>query len=372
MNLNENIVFRSAETKDLDQLAQLEQRCFDYDQLTRRNFHWMLTRANADLVVVEENKQIVGYVLTLYHSGTSLARLYSMAVDAGQRGKGLGNRLMEAAERAAQKRKCAYLRLEVRPDNLSAIKLYESRGYRQFDVIQDYYDDHADAKRFEKRILRYVAHGDRRPVPFYAQSTDFTCGPAALMMAMHYLNDRVELSKRLELQLWREATTIFMTAGHGGCGPHGLALAAHRRGFDVSIYINHSEALFVEGVRSESKKEVIAFVQADFESQIQDTSIKLIRRPFSIDDIVDEIRAGAMPLVLISSYRLTESKAPHWVLITDVDEHYIYLHNPEVDEETGKTIFDCTHIPILKNEFERMAQFGRNRLRTLLVLNGKT
>ena len=365
------IAIRPAQLPDLDQLESLEQRCFDYDQLTRRNFQWMLTKAKASLLVADYKGKILGYVLVLYHSGTSLARLYSMAVDSENRGLGLGKRLLMVAEDAARERNCAYLRLEVRPDNDSAIRLYEACGYRQFEVIPDYYEDHAAARRYEKRILKYVVHGDRRPVAFYEQSTDFTCGPAALMMAMHYLNRDIPLEQRTELQIWREATTIFMTTGHGGCGPHGLALAAHRRGFDVEIFINQREPLFVEGVRSEAKKNVIELVQADFEDQIRRAKMRLRRHSFTLKDIVKALDNGAMPLVLISSYRLNKSKSPHWVVITDTDNNYMYVHNPEVDEDAGKTAFDCAHVPILKEEFERMAQFGSNRLRAMLVLRTK-
>lgn len=371
MITTDEITIRPAQTSDLDQLESLEQRCFDYDQLTRRNFQWMLTKAKASLLVADQEGKILGYVLVLYHGGTSLARLYSMAVDSESRGLGLGKRLLQVAEDVARERTCAYLRLEVRPDNDSAIRLYEASGYRQFEVIPDYYEDHAAARRYEKRILKYMVQGDRRPVRFYAQSTEFTCGPAALMMAMHYLNRNIPLDQRTELQIWREATTIFMTTGHGGCGPHGLALSAHRRGFDVEIFINQREPLFVEGVRSEAKKNVIELVQADFEEQIRRARMKLHRHSFALNEVVEVLDNGAMPVVLISSYRLNKSKSPHWVVITDIDNHYIYVHNPEIDEDTDNTAFDCSHVPILKEEFERMAQFGSNRLRAMLVLRTK-
>ena len=45
------------------------------------------------------------------------------------------------------------------------------------------------------------------------------------MMAMAALKPEQEMSRRVELQIWREATTVFMTTGHGGCSAHGLALA---------------------------------------------------------------------------------------------------------------------------------------------------
>ncbi|WP_431978555.1 peptidase C39 family protein, partial [Pseudomonas aeruginosa] len=43
-------------------------------------------------------------------------------------------------------------------------------------------------------------------------------------------------------------------------------------------------------------------------------------------DIPRQLARGGQPLVLISSYRLTRSKAPHWVLVTHYDEDFVYLH----------------------------------------------
>ena len=90
-------MIRSATLDDLDALVALEERCFDYDRLSRRNFRYMLTKARASILVDEHEGIIEGYVLVLFHAGTSLARMYSLAVSSDSRGRGLGRALMEAA-----------------------------------------------------------------------------------------------------------------------------------------------------------------------------------------------------------------------------------------------------------------------------------
>ena len=142
------------------------------------------------------------------------------------------------------------MRLEVREDNAPAIALYQRLGYRQFGTYRDYYEDHGNALRFERRILFYEPRREFLPVPYYPQTTEFTCGPAALIMAMAALNEQQPLTTLEELQIWREATTIFMLAGHGGCGPQGLAHAAWRRGYEASLWVSHEGPLFLETVRS--------------------------------------------------------------------------------------------------------------------------
>ena len=79
-----------------------------------------------------------------------------------------------------------------------------------------------EALRYEKALAPRLKPSLAR-VPYYEQTLDFTCGSSALMMAMKSLDPSLRFSRTLELRLWREATTIFMTSGHGGCGPLGLA-----------------------------------------------------------------------------------------------------------------------------------------------------
>ena len=117
--------FRAATYDDVDALLALEKASFDTDRLSRRSFQWMIRRGNAWLELAEDDAGLLGYALVLFHKGTSLARLYSMAIDARARGRGLGRALLERGEFEAIRRGSVYMRLEVRPDNAPAIALYE-------------------------------------------------------------------------------------------------------------------------------------------------------------------------------------------------------------------------------------------------------
>ena len=139
----------AATLEDLDQLVDLEQRCFDSDRMSRRSFRRMLTRANAAVLVDRDGGRVRGYALVLFHAGSSLARLYSLAVDPADRGHGIARALLAEAERIASERDCVDMRLELRRDNREALQLYENAGYRQFEVQADYYEDHTDALRME-------------------------------------------------------------------------------------------------------------------------------------------------------------------------------------------------------------------------------
>ncbi|GAB6041687.1 ribosomal protein S18-alanine N-acetyltransferase [Endothiovibrio diazotrophicus] len=358
---------RPARLEDLKVLLRLENACFDSDRLSARSFRHLLTKGKAATLVAEEEGALAGYILTLFHAGTSLARIYSLAVDPAARGRGLGRALVEAAEHDARQRGCAYLRLEVRRDNPPAQALYRSMGYRPFAVVADYYEDHTDALRLEK-VLTPRLDTELAAVPYYRQTLDFTCGPASLIMAMQALDPNLTADRNLELRIWREATTIFMTSGHGGCGPYGLALSAHARGFEVEVYVNHEEPLLLDSVRSEEKREVMRLVQEEMIEELREAGVAIYPERIGVDHLQRCFDLGSIALVLISSYRIYHEKFPHWVVVSGFDERFIYVHDPFVDDEKGKTETDCVNLPIPRDAFEQMARYGKAAQRAALIL----
>jgi ribosomal protein S18 acetylase RimI-like enzyme len=155
------VVIRDAEDEDLEGLSALEARSFASDRMARRNLKRLIDRKSARLRVAVGRSGLRGYHLVLFRKGSSVARLYSIAVDDRHRGAGLGRRLLADAEVLAARQSKRALRLEVREDNLPAIRLYERRGYRLIGRHARYYADHADALRYEKPLGKPEA--PRRP-----------------------------------------------------------------------------------------------------------------------------------------------------------------------------------------------------------------
>lgn len=362
---------RAATLADLDALVALEERCFSLDRLARRNFRHLLTRAHAETLVYELDGQLAGYVLLLFRQGTPLARLYSIATDPAWRGRGIAEALVSAAEQVALEQEALLMRLEIRKDNPASIGMFRKLGYRPFGEYAGYYEDEQDALRFQKYLGARQGESAFGRVPFYQQTLDFTCGPASLMMAMKALDPALELSRRLELKLWRESTTIFMTSGPGGCGPHGLALAAHRRGFRVEMCLRAAGPMFLDSVRSAEKKEVMQLVQEEQMEEVAAAAIPVEYQRINARDLEARFEAGGVPVVLISSYRLYQEKSPHWVVVTGFDERYVYVNDPYVDYEAHKTVTDCINIPILREDFDRMTRYGKSGQEAVLVLYGR-
>lgn len=361
---------RPATLKDLQALLEIESDSFDSDRLTRRSMrHWILAEHAQFLVLTSEN-ELAAYGLVWCHRGTRLARLYSLAVAVKHQGKGFAKILMEALENRCAQDGYLFMRLEVSKSNTAAIALYRKLGYRSFGEYHDYYADHSDALRMQKTIRKHSLDSIRRTTPWYQQTTHFTCGPASLMMAMASLDAEIEATQVLELDLWREATSIFMTSGHGGCHPFGLGLAAAKRGFEAEVYVNSNRPLFVDGVRSSHKKEVMTLVHEHFLQQVKtDGHVHLHYQDYSQADLDAWLSQGFAVLALISTYRLDGKRAPHWVTITGADDQCFYVHDPDPAISEGEQLaIDCQYLPIARQDFEKMSAFGAGRLRTAIAI----
>lgn len=141
---------RSARPADLDELLRLEAQ-FPGDRISRRQMRLHARHAGGMRVLVEGTR-LLGYALLLFRRRSRVARIYSLVVDAGQRGRGLGRELLADAEVLARRRGARALRLEVREDNAAARALYGAAGYREIARRAGYYEDGMDALRLEKPL----------------------------------------------------------------------------------------------------------------------------------------------------------------------------------------------------------------------------
>ena len=145
---------RRATPADLDALVALEQGAFSGARMSRAQYRRHLASPRAAVLVADTAGQgLLGSALVFFRAGSTLARLYSIATAPAARGRGIGGKLLAAAEEAARARGCRGVRLEVRMDNTAAMTLYERAGYRRIGRYAGYYEDGADAWRYEKSLV---------------------------------------------------------------------------------------------------------------------------------------------------------------------------------------------------------------------------
>jgi ribosomal-protein-alanine acetyltransferase len=358
---------RLANIKDLDRLVALENEVFSIDRFSRDQIEYLVTEAHASILLMELDGEMVGSAYLLWRKNLKVGRLYNIAVTPRIQGKGLGTQLLKECELEAARRQCDVLSLEVRSDNRSAITFYEKHGYKIEDTLPDYYEDGASGYKMTKKLVEDVPDQVHLSVPYYPQSLDYTCGPASMMMAFKNFLPDLNLNFTLELLVWKEATSIYMSSGLGGCDPLGLALAARRRGFLTRVILSKNQTPFFSSVRKDFKRKVIRIVHEDFLDKTEALGVPVQYFDFPFEEIMAGLYRGRVPIVLVSTYRLTGEKAPHYVVITGFDSKYVYFNDPNLEAYN----FDrsrARHVRISIEEFARMRRYGKDLYKSVIFI----
>jgi len=143
---------RPAVKKDLKALVNLEFIAFVKDRFSPRRIKYLLTKARSTMLVLEQNREIIGAAYLLWHKTRRTGRIYNIVITPKQQGKGYGAKLLKRCELECKGRKCRYISLEVRIDNKSAIEFYKKHGFEIAGKLPDYYDDGAAGYKMRKAL----------------------------------------------------------------------------------------------------------------------------------------------------------------------------------------------------------------------------
>ena len=103
---------------------------------------------------------------------------------------------------------------------------------------------------------------------------------------------------------------------------------AHRRRFGVGagrglkaqLWLSADDVPFIDGVRSEHKREVMQLVAEDFAKRCQREKFARAWAVLAVKIWRKALAQGKRILLLISTWRLNRNKAPHWVWLVDMDK----------------------------------------------------
>jgi ribosomal protein S18 acetylase RimI-like enzyme len=359
---------RKAARGDLDGLIELEHRVFDTDRLSRRSLRHFLTSPNAEVLVAEEpGGHLVGTAIVLFRPRAAAARLYSIAVAPHMGGRGVGTMLLAAAEDAALARDRRAIRLEVHHTNHAAIARYRKSGYREFGRHARYYEDGGDALRFEKRLVPNFAALKRAP-PYFHQTTEFTCGPACIMMALAWADRSFKPAPAMEFALWREATTIFLGSSPGGCEPYGMAVALRRHGLRPELHVSRKGPYFLDRVKSADARRVMQVTQREFQREAKALDIPSHLAPAGESVLMKAFDAGSVAVVLVSGYHMVPRGRPHWIFAFGRERRHVLMHDPAALRDDQGMAHAPETYAVPWTAFEPMTRVGRERLSAAIVI----
>ncbi len=133
------------QTSDIDEILELEQKCFPDDPWSRGAFEEEIKNSLSIFLVAreEETGEIIGYggVWLMYDVGN----ITNLAVAPNCRQSGIGRRILQLLIDLCVERGMTAITLEVRKSNLVAQKLYQSEGFVCCGLRKRYYQGTEDA-----------------------------------------------------------------------------------------------------------------------------------------------------------------------------------------------------------------------------------
>ncbi len=153
----ETLMIRDATANDIKGIIELEQKCFiDTLAYSAKQLTYLITKAHSSCLVETCDEIIRGFIIVLFRRGTNVAGIETINVDPNYQNKGIGKKLIKAAEDEILKRDIKQIRLEVSVGNTPAVQLYMKAGFNITSLLKEYYTlEHygsRDAYRMKKTI----------------------------------------------------------------------------------------------------------------------------------------------------------------------------------------------------------------------------
>jgi ribosomal-protein-alanine N-acetyltransferase len=153
--MQQTLHIRTASPNDFERIVALEKICFPKEiAYTRRQLRHLLMKANSTVLVEKTSTVLRGFIIILYRRGTKVAGVETINVDPMYRKKGIGQRLLTAAEERIRKKGMQKIRLEVAITNQAAITLYEHAGFQKTMLLKKYYNYDHEGSRDAYRMVK--------------------------------------------------------------------------------------------------------------------------------------------------------------------------------------------------------------------------
>jgi hypothetical protein len=168
-------------------------------------------------------------------------------------------------------------------------------------------------------------------VPYYAQSSEFTCGPACVLMVMKHFDPKLEIDRELEFEVWRQCNMV----GIRGADPYGLAVPLIDAGYETYLVTQWKQVVSTLRWRRRIKRH---YSEDDIQLSlfgIRGNRHKALRRNLRVQykrplvtDIVQGVRRGFVPIALVHMGVVHSLNIPHWVVVSDANEASVTFNDP--------------------------------------------
>lgn len=125
----------------LNKLYSIEKQCFEQEAFTKQQLTYLIADSNTIGLTALVNGEIVGFAIARVYvrRNVTFGHILTIDVDPAYRQKGIAQKLLLKIEAILIERGIKECRLEVRENNVAAIRLYQKLGYTKIGKLEKYY-----------------------------------------------------------------------------------------------------------------------------------------------------------------------------------------------------------------------------------------
>jgi hypothetical protein len=218
-------------------------------------------------------------------------------------------------------------------------------------------------------FVLWLQPGPAREFGYFAQTTLFTCGAVAALIASEDATaggfDGGPDDRDLELGFWRGASN------YPACEPVGLAVALRDRLGEapVEVHLDLDGPALLEGYTG-FEHDFRALLQQESHRQAAERGIPVGRDRVQIAEVLRRVAAGERALLLIDEAPMHGEAGPHWVIAHAVVGGAAVIEDPWVNVATGETWVDTHALPVAADDLDRLVRWGDEGYRGVIFVGG--
>jgi hypothetical protein len=188
-------------------------------------------------------------------------------------------------------------------------------------------------------------------IPYYAQSAEFTCGPACVLMIFKFFDPHLKLNRTLEFEVWRQCNMI----GARGADPFGMSVPLLDAGYEVHLVTQRRRMIDLDlwEHRLRERKftpedaRLAVFGIAENRKRALSRGLTVEYGRLTVERIAKSLSEGFIPMALVHMGVVHQLDIPHWVVVTDAGEDRVAMNDPYPPE--GRK-----NICVSREEFHQM------------------
>lgn len=144
------IKYEKASLGHIPAMENFERHYFYNEAFSRRQLLYLLRSPNSIAISATADGSLVGYVIGTLRKRYKVCNICTFCIQEDFRRKNIASELLSELEKECVHKDINRLTLEVREDNIPALKFYRKSGFVEFKKLPKYYKNGFTAIRMEK------------------------------------------------------------------------------------------------------------------------------------------------------------------------------------------------------------------------------